>query len=1350
MQKHIASYQKRGLLISFVFLGLLTVLVFLPKYFNSKAVNNADKTNRGLMNKTSSHSDGLEYYDIRLDKSKTASENLSSFRQSNGKNASAIADLKTDLVQGEKELASKLNSSLNVEYNQDLKIPEVISPKSFGEKSFLTSATNVSRAETLRNFSKQNDQLLGLNANQFNELKVVADYQNPSGNMGFAQLEQRINDIPVFRGEIKAGFTKDGKIIRVINNLAPGLDEANISYDFGDPLDAVKAAAGHINYKLQRPDLSRNDSASDSSRITFGEGDWATTAEKMYFPTEIGVVRPAWRVLIWQPVNAYYVIVDAETGTMLWRKNITEDQTQTATYEVYTNPNSYTNFAESPAPLTPGPISPALGTQGTLLARTNVTIIGNEGNLSFNNNGWITDGGNTTAGNNTVAGLDLGEPNGVDATVTGTNRNFSSAWNPPPGNPAPGDAPTVQAARDGAVIQMFYVVNRYHDALYQLGFTEQALNFQNTNFSRGGFGNDRISSEGQDYSGTNNANFSTPSDGFPGRMQMYVFPGANPDRDGTTDADVMIHELTHGTSNRLHGNSSGLGSQMSRGMGEGWGDWYAHVLTSEPTDPINGIYTIGGYLVLNTFGLGTSNYYYGFRRFPKAVIASTGGPNNRPHNPLTFADLNAGCNISDGAFSPSGGGACDQVHNAGEVWSSMLWEVRALMVQRLGFQVGTQRVLQVVTDGMKLAPISPTFVQERDAIIAAARANGNSNSVSADIADIREGFRRRGMGFSASVTLSGPPAVVVETYDTPNVEILRPGFSVSDSPGDNDGFPEPGETILLNIPIINNSGQTANNLTVNVQGGASTSYGNVADGQTITKQISYVIPAGTTCGSSLILMLNINGSLGSRTETRIIIVGQPNAPVIENFDGVTAPALPSGWTTSQTGGGVAFTTKTGTSDTAPNGVFTPNTGLALPTPESPKNGAILESPGYTINTEAGVVSFRNNFNTEGGWDGGVLEISIGGGAFQDIIAAGGRFITGGYTGTLGVNNNPLDGRNAWTGNSNGYITSTAQLPAAAKGQSVKFRWRFGEDDNTAEVGWYIDSVKVTTDYTCSSSVAPTGKAKFDYDGDGKTDVSIFRPGPGEWWYNRSSDTKTGVVQFGSTTDKPVPADFTGDGRTDIAFWRPSTGQWFVLRSEDNNFFALPFGANGDIPAPGDYDGDGTDDIAVFRPSNSVWYIRRSSDAQVQFITFGVSEDKPTIADYDGDGKDDIAIFRPSVSEWWQLRSQQGLVALKFGQTGDKAVPADFSGDGKADIAFWRPSSGFWYVLRSDDTLFYAFPFGANGDIPAPGDYDGDGTADVAVFRPSTSIWYLQRTTSGVGIVQFGLSNDVPTPSVYIP
>jgi uncharacterized delta-60 repeat protein len=142
---------------------------------------------------------------------------------------------------------------------------------------------------------------------------------------------------------------------------------------------------------------------------------------------------------------------------------------------------------------------------------------------------------------------------------------------------------------------------------------------------------------------------------------------------------------------------------------------------------------------------------------------------------------------------------------------------------------------------------------------------------------------------------------------------------------------------------------------------------------------------------------------------------------------------------------------------------------------------------------------------------------------------------------------------------------------------------------------------------------PTVRSPFDMDGDGKTDVSIFRPVGGsgsEWWYLRSSDGGNRAFTFGLETDTIVPADFTGDGKTDVAFWRPTTGEWFVLRSEDSTFFAFPFGAAGDIPSPADFDGDGRADATVYRPSMSTWFTLRSSDGQFVATQFGVSSDKP--------------------------------------------------------------------------------------------------------------------------------------------
>ncbi|MEP7212830.1 MAG: M36 family metallopeptidase, partial [Acidobacteriota bacterium] len=1069
---------RRVLLFTFLVFGITATVLILPSYFRSEA--GSVKTGSGLLTRTASQDDQIPNYDIRSDKD--AIEKIAGFRGSMNRAASDVADVRDSFVRGEEKLRSSV-PTLKVEYNSDIRTPEVIGPDVALGRQMLTAPSGVKRSDILRGFLKQNTELVGARDQQINDLKTAADYTNPDGNLSFVILNQEIDGIPVFRGEVKAGFNKSGEMIRVINNLAPGLEYSSLSSNFADPSDAVRAAAGYIKHDLNANDLSRNAADSTDIKTVFGQGDWATTAEKMYFPTEPGVAVPAWRVLIWQPASAYYIIVDAQTGTMLWRKNIGEDQTQAATYNVYTNPNAMINSADNPSPLTPGPVTPVGPIQPSVIARTNVTRIGNEAPYTFNTNGWVNDGANITDGNAVEAGVDRVAPNGVDATMIGTpNRVFSSTWNPPPGNPAPGDDPLLAESQRGSVIQMFYIMNLYHDEMYRLGFTEQAFNFQNDNFGRGGAAADRVSAEGQDSSGTNNANFNTPADGGRGRMQMYLWTGPTPDYDGTTDADIIIHEVTHGTSNRLHGNASGLTNNMSRGMGEGWGDFYGHSMLSEPTDPLDGVYTTGGYATyLGATGY-TSNYYYGIRRFPKAIMSSTGGPNNRPHNPLTFGDLNAGCVLTDGAFArgPFGVSQCDAVHNAGEIWSSMLWEVRAKYIARLGWAVGNRRILQHVTDGMKLAPIGPTFVQERDAIIAGAIASGSA----ADVADLWAGFAVRGMGFSARVTASGAPAVVVEGFDLPNL-LQTPTFTVSDAGGNNNGFPEPGETLSLSIPLSNSTGNPATGTTLQVVGGGTANYGTIANGATASQTATFTVPAGTVCGSSLTLTFNVNSSLGATSFTRSIVIGVPVTTYTENFDGVTAPAFPAGWTAVSVASGINFVTTTTNSNSAPNSAFAAD-------PTTVGGGSDLTSPAIPITASAATISFRNRFDTEAGWDGGALEISIAGGAFNDIESAGGSFLQNGYNGTLGAGaNNPMANRNAWSGDSGGYITTVAKLPAAAAGQSVQFKWRFGGDDNTAgsgtNPGWNIDNVAVVGSYNCGGVTPPPAKSRADFDGDGKTD-----------------------------------------------------------------------------------------------------------------------------------------------------------------------------------------------------------------------------------------------------------------------
>jgi uncharacterized delta-60 repeat protein len=267
---------------------------------------------------------------------------------------------------------------------------------------------------------------------------------------------------------------------------------------------------------------------------------------------------------------------------------------------------------------------------------------------------------------------------------------------------------------------------------------------------------------------------------------------------------------------------------------------------------------------------------------------------------------------------------------------------------------------------------------------------------------------------------------------------------------------------------------------------------------------------------------------------------------------------------------------------------------------------------------------------------------------------------------------------------------------------------------------------------------------FDYDGDGRADVSVFRPSAGAWYISHSSNNSFFGTNFGQNGDIIAPADFDGDGRTDISVFRQ--GFWYRTNSSTNQFVGLQFGIAEDIPVPADFDGDGRADIAVFRPSNSTWYRLNSSDNQFVAFKWGASGDKPLVGDFDGDGKSDYAVFRPSAGAWYVLKStDNSFYGINFGISEDIPTPADYDADGKTDISVFRPSAGSWYRINSSTNQFFGQQFGIAEDKPVAADYDGDGRADLAVFRPSAGAWYIQRSTSGFFAQQFGSNGDIPTP-----
>lgn len=291
------------------------------------------------------------------------------------------------------------------------------------------------------------------------------------------------------------------------------------------------------------------------------------------------------------------------------------------------------------------------------------------------------------------------------------------------------------------------------------------------------------------------------------------------------------------------------------------------------------------------------------------------------------------------------------------------------------------------------------------------------------------------------------------------------------------GTPDPGETVTVSFPINNIGGGATSNLVATLQnsGGAtpittSQTYGAIMGNGSGTKAFQFV--ANGTCGGTITATLQLqDGATSFGSVSYIIRLGVLPIPFSQNFDSNTAPNLPSGWSAVVASGAmIPWATNTTSPDTSPNSV-------SATTVTAPSDNR-LTSTSVAIPAGSPQLSFRHRWNLESGYDGGIFEMSVNGGAFTDIVTAGGSFVSGAYNGTISPSyNNPIAGANAWTGSSNStYTTTLVNLPASAAGQNAQFRWRLGCDDGVGggSAIWRIDTVNlISSTYVCSScSVAP--------------------------------------------------------------------------------------------------------------------------------------------------------------------------------------------------------------------------------------------------------------------------------------
>lgn len=531
------------------------------------------------------------------------------------------------------------------------------------------------------------------------EFRLKKDHYVGTNGIAHVYFRQTVNGIDVGNANFNVNIGPDGKILSYGHSFYTGaLPKENPlqKRSFVDPVKALTGAMTTLGLPMSGKPVAEALNGPGEFVIKGTSGAVSDpTARLNYLVKSDGKLALTWKVETNLRTNWLHSYMDATDGGELYGL---VDWVWSATYQVY-----------------PWNVDDPLSGKRE--------VVTDPWDLEASEYGWQSDGDQnytTTQGNNGMAVQDyFGETTNL-YQPTAPEQKFEYDLHLNESDP--------NAYRDASIAQLFYTANFYHDVLYELGFTEEAGNFQANNNGKGGADNDAVILSAQDTYDTNNAVFSSPPDGQSGLMLMLLWDQSTPRRDCTFEKDVVVHEYTHGLSNRLTGgpdNADCLDSGEAAGMGEGWSDFFAiaNSLKDEWTRETN--VPIGAWVYNNPNGL-------------RSVPYTT----NMEANPNTYATLNG----------------LGEEHDIGETWTTILWEVLWNLVDKHGRNEGPKPTLEngiptdgnflaqkIVMDGMALQPCSPNFVSARDAIVDADEAlTGGDNAC-----ELWTAFAKRGLGDGA-------------------------------------------------------------------------------------------------------------------------------------------------------------------------------------------------------------------------------------------------------------------------------------------------------------------------------------------------------------------------------------------------------------------------------------------------------------------------------------------------------------------------------------------------------------------------------------------------------------------------